>query len=217
MKKEILKEILDANVIAHWSYSSKNYYILNRKNNETKKDKVEKEEILLEDFFKRVSLYELPLLISIREGEIKFDKLKLVTSIKEGLKRGILFGTKESLLLKLEKVEEDIEKCQHIKIRVLSNIYNSLIDITQAFFIKKGYPMPHPKAIVEYLKKYCKEDKIEQKIINYCKNIIEYYKAFEKKEILKVDGKTLDELSSQLKIYRKVILSLIEEQYEQNK
>ncbi|MEM4331027.1 MAG: hypothetical protein QW273_03410 [Candidatus Pacearchaeota archaeon] len=208
MKKKERNIILNKNIIAHWNFNSKDYFIVNKKDYENTNTK---EHFSLEEFFKKISLYDPSFLISIRDGDIIVDKLKLVISVKESLKAGYLFGTKESLLLKLEKIETSLKDCQVIKIEVLSNIYNSLVEISQAFFLSKGHNMPAPKMIPEYLRKYFKKEGMDDKTIDYCENIIKYYKAVEKKHILKIEGKTLDHLQSQLKFYKKRVLSLMNE------
>ena len=123
------------------------------------------------------------------------------------MKKGALVGTKENLLVKLEKIDSELIKCNKIKIQVLSNLYNSLVDSCQALFIINNFSPPVPKKIPEELKnKFSK--KIDKKIINYPEEIIRYYKDVEHQKVHIIDGKKLDDLAKKLLLFKEILKDL---------
>jgi len=190
-------------VLAEWEFQNKNYFISLKKAKKTENSF----SFLLEDFFKEICEHNPSILISIRDGKILYDKLKIVSVVKNNLKKGALVGTKENLLVKLEKIDSELIKCNKIKIQVLSNLYNSLVDSCQALFIINNFSPPVPKKIPEELKnKFSK--KIDKKIINYPEEIIRYYKDVEHQKVHIIDGKKLDDLAKKLLLFKEILKDL---------
>ncbi len=184
-------------ILAEWEYKGESYFIiLGRK-------KSLKNEFELGGFFNEVCIHNPDLLISIRDGEIKLDKLRVVWVVKESLKTGYLVGTKEILLVKLDQISNSMIHCNTIKIRVLSNIYNSLIDSCQALFISHKLSIPVPKQISFELKKSFSGN-FDSRTISFASDIITYFKSIEHGKIAYIEGKKLDELSRKLSLFKEI-------------
>jgi len=178
-----------------WVYKDKLYILA--------KNPIGKKSISLPDFFQKIVKYDSLFLMSVRDGKILEDPLKIISSVKQSLVNGQIFGTSDHILSKLDSLLWETSKCSAIKEKVLSNVYSSLIEYAQAFFIKNGAPVPSPKSIPSRLKKDFSE-KIDRKAGLYSEEIINFTKEYRRKGGV-IEGKNLDELMRHLSLFKELL------------
>lgn len=195
-KKENMNEM-------EWTYNNKSYLVSKEYEKKKKRNTKKTHYLTYSDFFQRLGNPNAEFLISIRDGKIVKDPIKVLLVVKHSLIKGTLMGTNEFLLRKLDKITQEISSINTTKANVLSNIYNSMISYIQSKFIINDIKVPKPKEIPQQIKKHRKKfgfdtKGIDKKIVSYITEIIDYHRDYNKGKIKSIKGKTLDELGQKL-------------------
>ena len=189
-----------------FEYDKKIYILTDKKTKSTKYKYV-----TLGEFFKRIGNYDFDFLLIIRDCKILHDPLKLISVIQRGLKSGNLIGSSERILVKLVGILIGLNKIEILKLKVISNIYNSLVDYSHALFIYKGIPLPSPKNITKRLKENFDIKGMDIKIIDKIDYIINFYRSIERGERKNILGSELDSLYSDLKLIKSGMGALMDD------
>ncbi|MFB6246509.1 MAG: hypothetical protein ABEI74_02890 [Candidatus Pacearchaeota archaeon] len=171
-------------VKGEWHFEGKKYIVsyTSRKPN--------KNEVILtpEQLIKKIVKPDRQLLVSIKKGTIKKDKLHILRSTRSNLERGEIVGTKEAIIRKFQNIEERFKNLRHLKYQVLDNLYTATVESGQAYLLKEGYPVDSPRDIPKALSK-AKAPNLKE-----AKEVIKTFKDFEHGDINLPSGKKINEL-----------------------
>lgn len=203
-------------VKAVWEYKNRIYIIFSEKLTTEEVEKFknyykcnEAKQLSIDQFFKDLMEYNTLLLVSIRDGKIIHDSLGIVKIVKINIEKGLMVGTREILLRKLILIRDYLREVETIKIKVFDNIYNSVLEASQAALILRGFPIVVPREIPKALKKDLFGRGLDKIYIGYAEEIITLYKAFEHKKISVPDGRKLDELNRKAISFKQAVERLM--------
>ncbi len=158
-----------------------------------------------EDLIKEIINHNTRVLISVRDGKIIYDPLKLLHSLKINIEKGLMTGTKEGILRKFLVIKDHLKEIENIKVQVFDNIYVSTIEASQTALILKNHFVLVPRLIPETLKRHLLRNSLEKTQINDAEEIIKTYKAYEHKKIPLPNGRRLDNLSIKSERFREAV------------
>lgn len=203
-------------VKAVWEYKNRIYIIFSEKLTTEEVEKFknyyncnEAKQLSIDQFFKDLMEYNTLLLVSIRDGKIIHDSLGIVKIVKINIEKGLMVGTREILLRKLILIRDYLREVETIKIKVFDNIYNSVLEASQAALILRGFSIVVPREIPKALKKDLFGRGLDKIYIGYAEEIITLYKAFEHKKISVPDGRKLDELNRKAISFKQAVERLM--------
>lgn len=203
-------------VKAVWEYKNRIYIIFSEKLTTEEIEKFknyyncnEAKQLSIDQFFKDLMEYNTLLLVSIRDGKIIHDSLGIVKIVKINIEKGLMVGTREILLRKLILIRDYLREVETIKIKVFDNIYNSVLEASQAALILRGFSIVVPREIPKALKKDLFGRGLDKIYIGYAEEIITLYKAFEHKKISVPDGRKLDELNRKAISFKQAVERLM--------
>jgi len=180
----------DSYVKAKWNYSNKCYIVSEKVPKEKTRENIEY--LTPEDLIKGIIEHDRKLLVSIRDGKIIKDRLKLISATKKNILKGEIVGTKEVIIKKLMTIKEHMSNLHEIKYRILDNIYMSVIEASQAALVMSESSSLIPRNIPQSLKKEFRRNKIH---IDYIAEIIKVFKDYEHRKIPMPSGRKIDDLS----------------------
>jgi hypothetical protein len=192
-------------VDAVWVYAKIPYFLVDEKINKQKfhrKIKGKENVFYLKDLLREATSLNTDLLLSLRDGEIVLDNIKIVSILKKFLQSGMIAGTTEYLLNRLEEIHDKLKVVDSIKIKILQNLSNSAVESAQAFLMWHNASFVAPSQTPEALEKLGILSKLN---ISYCSDIIKYSKDFEHGRINVIKGKELDILKRKLEIFKEAI------------
>lgn len=158
-----------------------------------------------EDLVKEIINHNTRVLISVRDGRIIYDPLKLLHSLKINIDKGLMTGTKEGILRKFLVIKDHLKEIENIKVQVFDNVYVSTVEASQTALVLKNHLILVPRLIPDTLRRYLLGKGLERSQINDAEEIINTYKAYEHKKIPLPDGKKLDDLSIKSERFRETI------------
>lgn len=170
------------------------------------KEKVHIETI--EDLVKEIIQHNTKVIISVREGKILYDPLKLLHSLKKNIEKGLMIGTKEGILKKFMLIKDNIKEIENIKIKIFDNTYISTIEACQTALILKNHIALIPRVISVKLRKYLLNRGLERSDLNNAVEIISLYKLYEHNKLNLPPGKKLDELVKKAGLFREAVKKL---------
>ncbi|MFH1376791.1 MAG: hypothetical protein ABIH25_04090 [Candidatus Woesearchaeota archaeon] len=187
IKKELIKNIKEIKSI--WIINEDIYILIPDSIKKEKKEIIQKIKKITKDIkinvleidelFREITDYNKKLLIDIRDGDLLYDKLGFIKSIKINIREGNIVGTKESLFRKFVNIEKNLKEIEQIKREIISNLYTSAIEASQAMMLASGLDITTQKKVPIRLKKLYKREIIDKESLNLIKEIIKAYKNFE--------------------------------------
>jgi hypothetical protein len=141
-----------------------------------------------EHFWSSIKKYSPILMFQIRIGMCIYDPTGLFSSIKKLLGKGKFPGTEEFANVLSKVIIHQLEYVDNYYASgVLSEIFNSAINASQAPLALIGEKIPKPKEIAFSLKEnFVKRRMLEKKYSMYVERIVNYFKAFEHEKIKKI-------------------------------
>jgi hypothetical protein len=158
-----------------------------------------------ENLVKEIINHNTRVLVSVRDGRIIYDPLKLLNSLKINIEKGIMTGTKEGILRKFLVIKDHLKEIENTKVQVFDNIYVSTIEASQTALILKNHFVLVPRLIPEVLRKYLLGQGLEKTPINDAEEIIKIYKSYEHKKISLPSGRKLDDLARKAELFREAV------------
>lgn len=162
----------------------------------------------IEDLVKEIIHHNTRVIISVRDGKIIYDPLKLLHSLKRNIEKGLMIGTKEGILRKFMLIKDNLKEIENIKSQIFDNIYISVIEASQTALVIKGHLALIPRVIPVKLKKYLLNRGLEKSDVDNAAEIITLYKLNEHKKIPMPSGKKLDELAKKAEFFRESVKKL---------
>mgnify|MGYP001359617620 CR=1 FL=1 len=92
----------------------------------------------IEDLVKEIIQHNTRVIISVRDGKVIYDPLKILHSLKKNIQKGLMTGTKEGILRKFMLIKDHIKEIEKIKEKLFDNIYISTIEASQTALIITG-------------------------------------------------------------------------------
>jgi hypothetical protein len=162
----------------------------------------------IEDLVREIIQHNTRVIISVRDGKVIYDPLKVIDSLKKNIQKGLMTGTKEGILRKFMLIKDHIKEIEKIKERIFDNLYVSTIEASQTALVLKGHIALIPRVISVKLKKELLNKGLERSDLNNAVEIISLYKLYEHKKINLPPGKKLDELSKKAELFREAVKKL---------
>ena len=162
----------------------------------------------IEDLVKEIINHNTRVIISVRDGQVIYDPLRILHSLKKNIQKGLMTGTKEGILKKFMLIKNHIKEIEEIKEKIFDNIYISTIEASQTALVLKGHIALIPRFISVELKKALLNKGLERSDLNNAVEIISLYKLYEHKKINLPPGKKLDELSKKAELFREAVKKL---------
>jgi len=148
----------------------------------------------------------------IREGMPVYDPSGFFLPLKKLLKKGKIPGTKEamrSLIAKAPKRALKVKK--KYKSMILEQLYNAVVDAGQAALITRGVAPPVQKKLPETLRTHLLgEGHISERTIQYCEDVIQYWKDYEHGDIQEISGEDIDDLMDKTGRFLDVVDDLLD-------
>ncbi|MGC9133588.1 MAG: nucleotidyltransferase domain-containing protein [Nanopusillaceae archaeon] len=143
-----------------------------------------------------------PLILDIiRKGYPIVDPSEIFGSLKRMLESGLIKTSPEYLENLKKRSEELINYSNFLVIKAFESLYNSIILITQYYLIKKEYNVYGPEEIIEKLEEIKNKYKLNKETIEYFRDVYNYMKKIEHKEIDKIDLDILKEFINKYSSY----------------
>jgi len=121
--------------------------------------------------------------LGLSKSDILYDPGRFLDPLQELIKEGKVIITKESLMNRFNSIKEYFKKIDMLKYKILDNIYNSVIDLSQALLIEKHNIYCTQKETPTYLKKYfVKKGIISKTYYENVEEIISLFKDMEHKK-----------------------------------
>ncbi|MEE9405866.1 MAG: hypothetical protein V3V26_00495 [Candidatus Aenigmarchaeota archaeon] len=164
----------------------------------------------LSDYFRNVMEGDIGTYKMIRDASLLYDPSHFVHPIKKMVKTGMIHGTKEALMRRFHSINQHFREISREKLRVLDNIYMSIIEASQAAILAAGHPIPVPKQVPPSIKKYfVDKGLLEKKYLNQCSEIVKAFKSVEHREKPVPSGAELDKLQEIARQYRERLKELV--------
>ncbi|MGB9674689.1 MAG: nucleotidyltransferase domain-containing protein [Nanopusillaceae archaeon] len=129
-----------------------------------------------------------PLVLDIiRKGTPIIDPTGIFGTLKKMLENGMIKTSAEYLETMKRRSEELLNYSNFLMIKAFESFYNSVILITQYYLIKSGYKIYGPEDIIEKLEEIKSNKKLDKEILKYFRDVYNYMKKIEHKEIDKID------------------------------
>ncbi len=146
-----------------------------------------------------------------------YDPSGFFRPLKKLLEKGEILGTKESLMRLGDGITARFRAIHSLKLNVLENLFNAVVDAGQALLISKKYPIPLQTQVPEMLESLTKSnDIIEKRYVKYCKDVISVYKEVEHEDKKDIRGWELDILSKKANDFVQRVLEIMEKDSLQN-
>ncbi len=132
----------------------------------------------------------------INEGIALYDPSGFFVPIKKLITEGRVPGTKEAMKNLLQQAPYRLLRIERMHmIRVVEELFSSVVDAAQAPLIIAGVAPPIPRELPEKLEThFVKAKKLEPEYVRYCEQTIKTWKDLEHGKIKDVDAERLDEL-----------------------
>ena len=154
--------------------------------------------VRLEDYFRDVLEGDLLTYSRIRTAELLYDPSRLISPIKRMVRTGQVMGTKEALMQKFVMINQHFKAIKKLKMKVLDNIYMAVIETAQAALLAKDRPIPTPKQVPAFIRKYfVKTGILEPRFQRECESIVKTFKDIEHEKRPAPSGKELDRIQKQ--------------------
>lgn len=164
----------------------------------------------LTDYFRNVMEGDIGTYKGIRDASLLYDPSHFVQPIKKMVRSGMIYGTKEALMRKFHSINQHFRQITREKLRVLDNIYMSVIEASQATLLAAGHPIPVPKQVPPQIKRhFVDKGLLEKKYLNQCNDIVGVFKSVEHREKPIPSGAELDRLQDMAVQYRERLKELI--------
>lgn len=162
------------------------------------------------DYFRNVMEGDLGTYRKIRDASLLYDPGHFVHPIKKMVKTGMIHGTKESLMRKFHSINQHFRQISREKLRVLDNVYMSVIEASQAAILAAGKPIPVPKQVPTSIRKeFVDKGLLEKKYLDQCSDIVKAFKSVEHREKPVPSGTELDRLQTKAREYRERLKELV--------
>ncbi|HUW43944.1 MAG TPA: hypothetical protein VMV95_03225 [Bacillota bacterium] len=204
-KKEIISIIFEKNKIL---------LILNSKTREIKdycrKFDFRFEVISSQNYLGRIIKGNQQSYFNLSKSEILYDPGRFLDPLQELIKEGKVIPMKESLMNRFDSINDYFKKISMIKHKILDNIYNSVIDFSQALLIENHNIYSTQKETIKYLEKhFAKPGIIGKGDYENVKEIIILFKDIEHKKKEMISGKELDSLQKKAELYKEKVTNLL--------
>lgn len=158
--------------------------------------------IKLTDYYDAILKNKIDIFAEIKESLCLYDAGGFFKPIKVLVEKGEIKGTKEAIFKLILEVRRDMRELRNIKLDVLSNLYNAIIDAAEAALMLRGISLFVPKEIPKLLEKeFLRKKLISKKTLEAFKDVYNTYKSYEYGEIEEIDGGKLDELIKKTDIF----------------
>ncbi len=137
--------------------------------------------ITTKELIKELSEMNTKLIEEINKAKIIYDPYKIISSIKEGIRRGMFLGSKEAIAGKIIGIILRLRETERVKEEILVNAYMAATDALQAIVLKKTGKIVVPKHLAEFVEKNLPEF---MKAAKYYKIILKAIKDLEHKRKL---------------------------------
>lgn len=148
-----------------------------------------------------------PLFINIvREGFAIYDTGFFIP-MRKLLELGKFPLTKEAALMRIENVQDYIERAKKMKARIVAvDVYHTILDSVQGLLMYLGINPPAPKLTAKYAREHLvKTGFLEEKDADLIEEVVKFYKAVDHGDIKEISGKELDEwIKKAEEFYKKV-------------
>jgi len=144
-----------------------------------------------------------PLVLDIlRKGEPIIDPAGIFGSLKKMLENGLIKTSPEYLEIMKKRAEEGINYVNLMLIKAFESLYNSVVTISQYYLIKNNINVYSPEDILNKFEELKRKRKISSEVYNYYKEVYEYMKKIEHKEVKNIDLDLLKELLEEFEKYK---------------
>ncbi len=135
---------------AIWSADSRRYVLVEDMSKVIRKEG----EIYLtiKELMREIAEMNSKLLEDISKAKIIYDPYKIISSIREGIKRGFFPGSKEVVIRKITGILLRLKDTERRKEEILFNAYMAATDSLQAIILKKTGKIVVPKKIAQFVK-----------------------------------------------------------------
>jgi uncharacterized protein (UPF0332 family) len=151
----------------------------------------------------------------IKNSAALYDPTGFFVPLQRLVEKGKILGTKENLTHFIVGVRKRLGDLREIKLRVLSSIYEAVIDAGQAPLIAANYAIPVQRGVAPALeKRFVKRGLLAKRYLDYFNDIVNYFKDFEHEKISKIEGKKLDDFTKKAILFIDRMEELSEEVIE---
>ncbi len=148
------------------------------------------------EYFEKIMENDLDVFNELKNSIPVYDPSGFFRPLKKLLERGEILGTKESLMRLGDGITTRFRTIHSLKLNILENLFNAVVDAGQALLISKKYPIPLQTQVPDFLDSLVKkDDMIEKRYIKYCRDVIKVYKDIEHEDRKDIRGWELDILS----------------------
>lgn len=162
------------------------------------------------EYFNKVMENDLDVFNELKNSIPIYDPSGFFRPLKKLLEKGEIIGTKESLMRLGDSISGRFRTIHSMKLNILENLFNAVVDSGQALLISHKYPIPLQTQVPKMLEDaLSKEGIIEKRYIKYCKDIIKTYKEIEHEDKKDIRGYELDELTKKATEFVKRVRELL--------
>ncbi|MBN2101717.1 MAG: hypothetical protein JW716_02500 [Candidatus Aenigmarchaeota archaeon] len=169
------------------------------------------------EYFEKIMENDLDVFNELKNSIPVYDPSGFFRPLKKLLEKGEILGTKESLMRLGDGITARFRTIHSLKLNVLENLFNAVVDSGQALLISKKYPIPLQTQVPEMLETLTKNDGIiEKRYVKYCKDVISVYKDVEHEDKKDIRGWELDILSKKAGDFVQRVVEIMEKDSLQN-
>lgn len=166
---------------------------------------------LISDYLGNILQWDSVTYKKLSDLDIIFDPVHFLDPLQDIIASGEVEGTKEAIMGKFLAIEGHMKKIEAIKRKVVDNLYNSSIEISQALLIKEHGVYSKPKDTPSLLqKRFVKKKRLEARYVETLNKIIVLSKSLEHGKIKTISGKEIDLLLRDVDSYTSRLLDLLE-------
>lgn len=146
--------------------------------------------LTIKELIKELSEMNTKFLEDISNAKVIYDPYKIISAIKEGIRRGLFAGSKEAIVGKIIGIILRLRENDRLKEEILINAYMAATDALQAIILRKTGKIIVPKHLADFVEKNLPEFVETSK---YYKIILKAIKDMEHKRKIP-PGKELDKI-----------------------
>jgi len=164
------------------------------------------------EYFEKIMENDLDIFNELKNSIPIYDSGGFFRPLKKLLEKGEILGTKESLMRLGEGITAHFKNIHSMKLNIMENLFNAVVDSGQALLISRKYPIPLQTQIPEMLSNvFAGKDELDKRYIKYCRDIIKVYKDMEHETKKDLRGWELDILTKKAEEFVKRVRELMGE------
>lgn len=113
--------------------------------------------LTIKELIKELSEMNTKFLEDISKAKVIYDPYRIISAIKEGIRRGLFVGSKETIVGKIIGIILRLRENEKLKEEILINAYMAATDALQAIVLKKTGKMVVPKHLADFVEKNLQE------------------------------------------------------------